>query len=726
MQRGGDIDPCQKTAPTRAAVGAILLFLAVWTGVVYAPVVHFDFITLYDDSAYITENHAVLKGLSPESIRWAFGQPHAANWHPVTWLSHMTDVDLFGRWAGGHHLSSLLFHLINASLLLVALYMMTGALWRSAVVAALFALHPISVESVAWVAERKNVLSTLFWMLSLIVYCRYATTGKRRFLALVGVCMTLGLMAKPMVVTLPFALLLLDIWPLTRCQPASIRSWRRLITEKSFLFLLSGASAVITIIAQKSGGAVQTLQRYPLDSRVANALCAYIRYLGKLLFPENLATPYPYPSDISPWAVGGAAMVLIAATTVAARQIYRRPWCFVGWFWFLGTLVPVIGIVQVGEQSMADRYAYIPMIGLFMAIVWSIPQSVGELRAGRRWLTALVILVMSALSWQTHKQLRYWESNLSLFTHAVAVTTRNRTARLNLGLALQTAGRMDEALEQYRQILAFDPADAKANSNAGGVLLIRGQIDPAIEYIRKAIALDPGNAGAYNNMGSALGRKGDIDGAAESYRAAIAIDADYAEARVNLAGLLMDQGRDALAVPHLRRALSTEPENRAAAALLGLSLIRSGRVSEGESWVRSAAGGAPNNPKVLKAVGEAALRGGRLREAEKAYRQVLAVEAKDIDALLQLAGIYGHLTGQEKAAVDLLTRAAALAPDRSVLDYNIACMYGRLGDAAAAVAWLDKAEKKGYARLAAAATDPDLDSIRSSPVFQTWYRQHMP
>ena len=718
--------PSVKNSRARSLAGAVLLVLTLWTGMVYAPVVHFDFINIYDDWAYVTENAAVMKGLSPESIGWAFSKIHRANWHPITWMSHMADVDLFGRWAGGHHLSSLLFHLINAALLLVVLYMMTGALWRSAVVAAVFALHPINVESVAWVAERKNVLSTLFWLLSLIAYCRYAVTEKRGMLALVGVCMALGLMAKPMVVTLPFALILLDIWPLSRCQVASLRSWQRLFAEKSFLFALSGASVVITIISQKSGGAVQTLQRYPLDSRIANALCAYVRYLGKLLFPENLAIPYPYRAEIPLWAVGGAAILLIAATTVAARQIYRRPWWFVGWFWFVGTLVPVIGIVQVGEQSMADRYAYIPMIGLLVAAAWSIPEKLGESRTGRRWLAALGIIVMCALTWQTHKQLQYWENSITLFAHSAAVTKRNLTALLDLGLALEIAGRKEEALEKYRQILAFDPSNAKANNNVGGVLLTRGEIDAAIGYIRKAIALDPGNPGAYNNMGSALGRKGDIAGAIESYNTAIAIDADYAEARLNLAGLLMDQGQDDLAVPHLRRVLASEPENRVAAALLGLSLIRSGQVGEGESWVRSAVSGAPNNPQVLEAVGEAGLRAGRISEAEKAYRQLLAVDAEDVDALLQLAGIYGHRPGQEKAAIGLLTRAAALAPDRSVLDYNIACMYGRLGEAEPAVAWLDKAGKKGYERLETAATDPDLDPIRHSPVFQQWSRRYLP
>ncbi|MFH1981135.1 MAG: tetratricopeptide repeat protein [Pseudomonadota bacterium] len=718
--------PSVKNRRSRSVAGAVLLVLTLWTGMLYAPIVNFDFIDIYDDWDYVTENTAVLKGLSPESIGWAFSETHSANWHPITWMSHMADVELFGRWAGGHHLSSLLFHLINAALLLVALYMMTGALWRSAVVAAVFALHPINVESVAWVAERKNVLSTMFWMLSLIAYCRYAATEKRGMLALVGVCMALGLMAKPMVVTLPFALILLDIWPLSRCQVASFRRWRRLFAEKWFLFALSGASVVITIISQKSGGAVQTLHRYPLDSRIANALCAYIRYVGKLVFPENLAIPYPYPEKIPLWAVGGAAILLIAATTVAVRQIYRRPWCFVGWFWFVGTLVPVIGIVQVGEQSMADRYAYIPMIGLFMTIVWSIPDNAGESRKGRGCLAALAVLVMGFLSWQTHKQLQYWESNLSLFAHTTAVTPQNRTALLNLGFALKTAGRMDEALEQYRRILAFDPFNAKANSNVGGVLMARGEIDTAIAYIRKAIALDPGNPGAHNNLGSALGRKGDIAGALEAYRTALAIDADYAEAHVNLAGLLMDQGQDALAVPHLRRVLSAEPENRVASALLGLSLIRSGRVGEGEPLVRAAAAGAPNNPHVLKAVGEAALRAGRIDAAEQAYRQLLTVDAENIDALLQLAGIYGQRPGREKAAIGLMKRAAVLLPDRSVLDYNIACMYGRLGDAESAVTWLETARKKGYGPLGQAATDPDLDPIRQSPVFERWYRQHLP
>jgi tetratricopeptide (TPR) repeat protein len=447
----------------RARVSLALLTLAV-----YLPVLTHGFIR-FDDPLYVTRNPWVKAGLTWNGIAWAFSANVASNWHPLTLLSHMLDCELFGMDPLGHHLTSLLLHTASAVLLFEALRRMTGAVWRSALVAALFAVHPTHVESVAWVAERKDVLSGFFWMLTLLAWERYVRQPSwQRYMA-VALSLAAGLLSKPMVVTLPFVLLLLDVWPLRREIPRKIR-----IKEKLPLFALAAASCVATVIAQS--GAIGMASRFPMNLRLANAVLSYVAYLGKTLFPSRLAVFYPMPTEFPAWKVMGAALLLASLTVLALRA---ARYVTVGWLWYLGTLVPVIGIVQVGGQAMADRYTYLPTIGLFLIAVWTIPRK------------AVWIPVLLALAIGTRLQLRHWQDSESLFRHAAAVTERNFIAHLNLAQIHADRGDRGRALEHFRTTLEIRPGMWQAQASLGNTLRRWGRPDKALPHLRNAVRLRP-------------------------------------------------------------------------------------------------------------------------------------------------------------------------------------------------------------------------------------------
>ncbi|MCY2989851.1 MAG: hypothetical protein NTY19_18560, partial [Planctomycetota bacterium] len=419
----------------------------------YWPVGRHEFVN-FDDPQYLVDNPQVRQGLTWGGIRWAFTTGHAANWHPVTWLSHMIDCQLVGLQAGWHHVIGMLFHIANSVLLYLVFQRMTGAIWRSFMVAALFALHPLHVESVAWAAERKDVLSALFWILSLAAYVRYTAAPSWRSYGVVMVCFALGLMAKPMLVTLPCVLLLLDYWPLGRWSFEANRRvrLRLLIVEKLPLLALSAASCLVTMIVQSRGGAVGSVTAFPVTVRLANAVVAYVAYLGKLIWPTRLAVFYPYHA-IATWQWMSAAAVLAGITAVAIITRRRWPYLLVGWLWYLGTLVPVIGVIQVGRQSMADRYTYLPLVGVFVMLVWWIT----ELSARSRWSQSLLrvaagtaIIVCLALSFL---QVVRWRNSVTLFEHCLRVTGNNALAHTSLGADLRRRGWLDEAMTHYREAL---------------------------------------------------------------------------------------------------------------------------------------------------------------------------------------------------------------------------------------------------------------------------------
>ena len=485
---------------TRSA--SVCLCLIVATFAVYVNVLDFQFVD-YDDPDYVVENESVHQGLSFQSVQWAFTSGDASNWHPLTWLSHMLDCQLFGLdRPGRHHLTSLLLHVTNTVLMFLVLQRMTGALWPPALVAAIFALHPLHVESVAWVSERKDVLSTMFWLLCIASYVEYTQRGRWRWYVLAVVLLAMGLLAKPMLVTTPFVLLLLDYWPLDRL--AAGRKAVERIVEKIPMFLLVAASSVVTYYVQQAGG---SMTHIPLSHRLANAVVAYVRYMGKTFWPQDLSVFYPNRVWMwQPWQILGALALLLVVTALVVI-LRRQRYLTVGWLWYLGTLVPVIGIVQVGKQSMADRYTYITMTGLLIMITW------GAAGVCKRWPAVRILAALAATGaivsclWLTTRQVEKWRDSYTLYSHAIAVTELNYVIHYNLGNVLYDEGRLEEAIHHYRQVVRINPRDVQAYNNLGCALGDTGQQDAAILQFREALRLDPNHASSRKNLAIVLGQR---------------------------------------------------------------------------------------------------------------------------------------------------------------------------------------------------------------------------
>ena len=557
----------------RAELLICLLLLTV-TLVVYWQVRSFTFVN-YDDGQYVIENQYVKDGLNYKSIRWAFSSYHAANWHPLTWLSHILDIELYGMNLGAHHQTNLIFHIANALLLFFVFRRMTSNLWQSGFVATLFALHPLHVESVAWVSERKDVLSTFFWMLTIYSYARYAACpGINRYLPVVGFFI-LGLMAKPMLVTLPFVLLLLDYWPLRRIQFNSlgddhIRFIKKqspglfLIWEKIPLFALVMASGVVTFLAQKSGGAVGSMELYPFTTRVANAIVAYVKYIGKMIWPANLAVLYPYSYRLPGWQIIGAGALLVLITFMAIRSFRQRPWFIVGWLWFIGTLVPVIGLVQVGLQAMADRYTYIPLIGVFITVAWGVPELLHKWRHKEKLLWIATVAVLTILSITSWVQIQYWKNSHTLFKHALDVTENNYLAHNAFGNALKEEGKSNEAMHHYLSALEIRPDYAAPHYNIGHTLVAQGKLDDAIKHFQKALQIKPDHAAAHDNLGYVFMIQGKFEQAIMHYSEALRIKPDDAEVHNRLGLALVSQGQFGNAIIHFQKAVHLKTDYVAA------------------------------------------------------------------------------------------------------------------------------------------------------------------
>jgi len=520
--------------------GGVCLALAAVTIAVFGQVWRHEFLR-FDDNVYITENPPVLAGLTWNGVVWAFRTTHGGNWHPLTWLSHMADCELFGLNAGAHHLVNVFFHALNTVLLFLFLRRATGALWPSAFVASLFALHPLHVESVVWAAERKDVLSTTFWMLTLTAYARYTDRGSLKWAVATTTLLGLGLMAKSMAVTLPCVLVLLDYWPFGRLDvaPAQPRHslaqiWLRL-REKWALFGLSAAFCVTTVFAQLSGQAVRSWENFPFGVRVGNAIAVYARYIIMALWPSGLAIFYPHRRTALPlWQVQLSAVALLFITVFVLRFARRAPYLAVGWLWYIGTLVPVIGLVQVGTQAFADRYTYIPLIGLFIMVAWGIPALLGDFAWRRRALAFGGGAVLLAMTIATTRQVRHWRDGVAVFTHAIEVTTDNALAHHGLGLALFTQGRYPEAVTCYAETIRIKPDYYRAHNNLGVALAMQDRFEEAIPCFSEAIRLKPDFCTAYNNLGNALRDQGRLDEAAEQFAEALRLKPDYANARKSL------------------------------------------------------------------------------------------------------------------------------------------------------------------------------------------------
>ena len=587
-----------RSSSRRAFVLGLLLIIA--SLALYNPVSRYPFIN-YDDDRYVSDNAHVRDGFSWESIKWAFTSYDESNWHPLTWLSHMLDCQLFHLNPAGHHYTNAVLHALNVVLLFWVLFAATGFIWRSFMAAALFALHPINVESVAWVAERKNLLSLFFFFLALGAYRWYASKPRTSRYAVVAALFALGLMAKPQVITLPFVLLLWDYWPLQRAgslanhagvserQPIANKSWRWLVLEKLPLLAMCVASSVLTLKAQTAAGAVTSFNRYPLSIRLENAIVAYARYLGKAFWPSHLSVMYPYqPASLtqSQILLSLLLLVFITAGVIAAKKRYLT----VGWLWFLGTLVPMIGIIQVGVQAMADRYAYLPFIGLFFSACWGASEFAKSRSRSYKWLATASAIVLTALALVSHRQIGYWSSNLSLWSHAAAVTTGNFVAEDGIGNSLLAEGDLEQAMPHFRIAAEIHPTDPISNSNLAFYKMQQGDLTGALALYKKLIDNtqdERSKAIAFINMGNIQDELGNLSAARDDFQAAVSLRPRNARAWIGLGVATQKSGDYNAAIQAFSQAVSLQPTDLTY-LLLASALKQSGRDVEAVSATQTA------------------------------------------------------------------------------------------------------------------------------------------
>jgi tetratricopeptide (TPR) repeat protein len=535
----------------------IYLFLFIGTLLVYSQVSNFAFLT-FDDNSGLLNNPQVRDGLSWSGVGWAFTTAYASNWFPLTRISHMLDFQLFGLDAGWHHLMNVLIHALSSVLLFALLKRMTARLWESAFVAFVFALHPLHVESVAWVSERKDVLFAFFWFLTTWLYLDFVEKRTLQKYLLMVLAFCLGLMSKQMIVTLPFTLLLLDAWPLKR------KGVRTLVLEKVPLVALSIAASLITILAQKKGGAVQSLASTPLAARAANALMAYVLYIADFIWPTGLAFFYPYPAHWPMGEVAFAGAALAAMSVLVVLAFRARPYLAVGWFWYLGTLAPVIGLIQVGHQQRADRYTYVPLIGISIMVAWAAAEAFAKWPGAQRAFAGAAIAVCAAWMLVTWVSIKYWKDSAALYTRAIAVTDANYLAHMNLGVDLVAQGRYQEGMRELYTSLEENQDQAHAHNSLGVALYMVGRKDEAIDQFTQSIRLLPTDAEPHVNLGNALLDMGRIDEATREFNTGLRLDPRMANAYYGLGCVLVKENRQAEAVPYFTEALRINPGFQAA------------------------------------------------------------------------------------------------------------------------------------------------------------------
>jgi protein O-mannosyl-transferase len=532
--------PQRKRPIPRWHTVGVCVCLAAVTWIVFGQTLWHDFIN-YDDPRYVYENTNITSGLSFGGIAWAFTHIHSTNWHPLTTISHMLDCQLFGLRAGWHHFTNVLLHTVAGILLFLALAKMTGALWRSAFAAAVFAIHPLRVESVAWIAERKDMLSGVFFMLTLLAYLHYTRLPSlRRYLVVVFV-LACGLMSKPMLVTLPFVLLLLDYWPLDRIRG---QFWMRLL-EKLPLVALSAISSIATLVAQK--GAVGWTEDLPIFERINNAVVSYILYIWQMFWPARLAVFYPHPENaLPPWEIIASLLLLICITAVAIALRKQRPYLITGWLWYLGMLVPVIGLVQVGWQGRADRYTYLPQIGLYIAVTWAVADLTASWRRQRTILSVAALLVVGVLSFCAFVQTSYWRDSETLFKRTLAITRNNDVAENNLGIVFLAQGKLDEAISLLQAAVALRPENSPAHENLAKALIQKGEVADALVHYQKLLELQPDNIEVHNIVGTVLVQQHRIRDGVEEWQKVLAIQPDNGNAMSNLAWVFATSPDDSL------------------------------------------------------------------------------------------------------------------------------------------------------------------------------------
>jgi tetratricopeptide (TPR) repeat protein len=747
--------------------GVICFALALATLALYWPVRAYDFLN-YDDPLYVTENAHVLGGLRWGNVVWAFSTFHTGNWHPLTWLSHMLDCQCFGHRPAAAHVVNVVFHAANSLLLFLVCKRLTGAVWRSMLIAALFALHPAHVESVAWVAERKDVLSAFFFLLTLGAYAEYASRKEADKLELQGpkfkdrkkskaqrprsgpgfthpassiprhtslfyplalLCFALGLMSKPMLVTLPFVLLLLDYWPLQRLQfkPAGADGGKLLplVVEKLPFFALTAGASVVTFFAQQSVGTVSSMDEVSLWGRLANALVSYARYMGELVWPRNLSILYLHPGN---WPVGAvvSSVVLLAAISSVVLWLGRaRGYLAAGWLWFVGMLIPVIGLVQVGLQSSADRYTYLPSIGLFLALVWGL----GGLAAAWRWRTtpwtASAALVLLICAYLTHRQLGYWQNSETMFRHALQITPNNYVAYNNLGLYLFNQGQVEEAIQNYRKALEVGPNRGETLENLGTALAAQGKLEEArtcyqdslrynrptpqthsslgallaqlgrgeeaMAHFKEALQLDPANPATHANLGHALAGQGKYTEAITHYRAALQASPDDPEVRCSLGKALTETGDLEEAIRQQQLVLRTNPGHLGARNNLGIALAKEGKLAEAIQEFRETIHLDTNYASAHRNLGKALKAQHQTEPAIQEYRDAVRLRPRDLQARLELAALLAE-DRQAAAAIEQYTEALRVDPTSAQIHCALAAAHAEAGRFGEAIAVARKAQ----------------------------------
>jgi tetratricopeptide (TPR) repeat protein len=664
----------------------ICVLLGALTWIVFGQTLRFEFLN-YDDDSYVYDNPHVTNGLTWHGIVWAATHVHSNNWHPLTTLSHMVDCQLYGLKPWGHHLSNVFLHSVTVILCFLVLWRMTGAMYRSAFVAAIFAIHPLHVESVAWISERKDVLSGLFFMLTLGAYVRYARKPSLPRYLVVTAFFAAGLMSKPMLVTIPLVLLLLDFWPLRRFRPVSLRTnetrtlntWkdflppRPLILEKLPLFALSALSCAATIFAQTD--AISSIEKFPFNWRIKNAFVSLIVYLWDMIWPSRLAVFYPHPKNFLPVGNVFLAIVLIAAITAFAFRLAKtRPYMVVGWLWYLVMLVPVIGILQVGLQAHADRYTYLPQIGLYIALTWAIADMSVSWPRRNGILIGVATVVIATFVYCARIQASYWRDSESLWRHALAVTPDNVIARHNLGFALGTKGRLDEATMHVERALQFDPDFAAAHNNLAIILTKKGRLDEAVAHYQTALRIKPDDAVAQYNLASVFIKKGALDEAIAHYQKAIQINPEYAEAHNNLGNLFLQEGHLDEAAAHYREALKIKPGHTVARNNLALILFQKGNVDDAIACWQKSLTIEPKNRDALNNLGVALLKMGKPREAIVEWQKILQFQPNSADPRISIAWVLATSPHAElrdgSRALHLAQEAQQLSHENSPIVYR--------------------------------------------------------
>ncbi len=623
--------------PDRWTVPVVCFFLVAAVWLVFGQTLGYDFVN-YDDNVYVYGNPVVQKGLTWEGFRWALSYGNIGHWHPLTWLSHMLDCQIYGLNAGGHHLTNVLLHTATVILLFLVLRQMTGSLWRSAFVAAVFAIHPLRVESVAWVAERKDVLSVFFFMLTLGAYVRYVRHPPSTIrYGMVVLFFALGLLSKNMLVTLPFVLLLLDYWPLNRLSDSSPRLLLRRVAEKVPLFMLMVGSCVVTFLVPEK---VSSDLHLPFGLQMENAVVSYVTYLGQMIYPSSLACLYPNPTNYLPlWQVAGALGLLLAISGTIWRFHKQHPWLIVGWLWYLGTMIPVIGIVQISYYAHADRYTYLPQIGLYLLLTWAAADLCAGWQHRRAVLGSLSTAILVALICCAHTQVSYWRNSELLWTHTLACTSDNFVGHTILGTAFLQQGKINEAISHFQKALQINPDYADAHYNLGNALLQKGDVDEAIAQYQRALQIHPDYVEASYNLGNALLQKGDAEAAVAQYQRVLQFNPDNADAQNNLGSALLRKGNVDEAIAHFRRALQANPDDTQACINLGNTLLQKGDVNGAIIQYQRALQINPDSLEAHINLGDILLQQNNMDEAIAHFQKALQINPNNAEVQNNLAWV---------------------------------------------------------------------------------------